>query len=320
MASELRFDQKVAVITGAGNGLGRSHARLLGQRGASVVVNDPGGDAFGDGGSSEVADRVVEEIKDGGGDAVASYDSVEVGEKIIECALDTFGRVDVVVNNAGIVRDQSFAKMTDEDWNRIQAIHLRGCFKVTRAAWPHMRDQEYGRIVNTSSAAGIYGNFGQANYSAAKLGVFGMARTLAIEGRRRNILVNAIAPVAASRLTEKVLPAELVAALDPKDVSALIAFLCHESCEESGALFEVGGGFFAKLRWERAAGKTFRIGRRISPEAVREAWPSITSFEETTHPVDIVAAMAPIIANVNYGTDKGGNEPIDLARISHEIP
>ena len=254
MANELRYDGKVAIVTGAGAGLGRSHALLLASRGASVVVNDLGGSAHGEGKSSSAADRVVEEIRAAGGKAVANYDSVENGESIVKTALDSFGRIDIVINNAGILRDTSFAKMTDQDWDLIYRVHVLGSYRVTAAAWPHMRDQGYGRIVFTSSAAGIYGNFGQANYSMAKLGIVGFASTLALEGRKRNVCVNTIAPIAGSRMTETVLPKELIDALRPEYVSPLVAYLCHESCEDTGGLFEVGGGFIGKLRWERTRG------------------------------------------------------------------
>src|SRR6266545_3914601 len=243
MSQELRFDDRVAIVTGAGNGLGRSHALLLASRGAKVVVNDLGGGIRGEGQSQNAADRVVEEIASAGGTAVADYHSVEDGAAIVTRALDAFGRIDIVVNNAGILRDVSFAKMSQEDWDLVYRVHVLGAFRVTHAAWPHMREQKYGRIVMTASAAGIYGNFGQANYSMAKLGLLGLSNTLAIEGRKKNVLVNTIAPIAGSRLTETVLPKELTDALKPELVSPLVAYLCHESCEETGGLFEVGGGF-----------------------------------------------------------------------------
>src|SRR3954463_9512521 len=173
MAKELRFDGKVAIITGAGNGLGRSHALLLAGRGAKVVVNDLGGSAFGAGKSSAAADKVVEEIRAAGGEAVANHDSVEDGAKIVQSALDSFGRLDIVINNAGILRDTTFHKMTEQDWELIYRVHLLGAFRVTHAAWPHLRDAGYGRILFPSSAAGLYGNFGQANYSTAKPGLVG---------------------------------------------------------------------------------------------------------------------------------------------------
>src|SRR4029453_19093805 len=173
MANELRFDGRVAIVTGAGGGLGRSHALLLASRGAKVVVNDLGGSMHGGGQSATPAQKVVEEIKASGGDAIANADSVEDGAKIVQAALDTWGRIDIVVNNAGILRDTTFHKMSQEDWDLIYRVHVLGSFRVTHAAWPHLRDQGYGRIIMTASAAGIYGNFGQANYAMAKLGLVG---------------------------------------------------------------------------------------------------------------------------------------------------
>jgi len=207
---ELRFDGKVAVVTGAGAGLGRAYAHLFARLGASVVVNDLGGSAFGGGASTKAADVVVEEIRKFGGKAVANYDSVEDGDKVIETAVKAFGRVDILVNNAGILRDKSFQRATDEDWDLIQRVHVRGTYKVTKAAWDLMQQQNYGRIINTSSAVGLYGNFGQANYSAAKAGILGFSLALALEGAKNNILVNTICPNAGTRLTATVMPEEMV--------------------------------------------------------------------------------------------------------------
>ena len=305
---------RVVIITGAGNGLGKSHALMFAARGARVVVNDLGGRHDGTGKGSAAADAVVAEIREKGGQAVANYDSVEDGDKIVQTAMDTWGRVDVVVNNAGILRDTSFQKMTQDDWDLIYRVHVLGSYRVTHAAWNvkgGMRDQGYGRVIMTSSAAGIYGNFGQANYSMAKLGIVGLAQTLAIEGRKRNILVNAIAPIAGSRMTETVLPPNLIAALRPEYVSPLVVWLSHESCTETGALFEVGGGFYAKLRWERAEGKTFKLGRNLGPEDIRKHFALITSFEKTTHPTDITNSMQPILANLD-SKSRGGNDLIDV--------
>jgi len=321
MAQDLRFDGKVVIVTGAGNGLGRSHALLFGSRGAKVVVNDLGGGHTGGGKSSAAADKVVEEIKAAGGDAVANYDSVEDGDKIVQSALDHFKRIDIVINNAGILRDVSFPKMSQEDWDLIYRVHVLGAFKVTHAAWPHLRDQAYGRVIFTASAAGIYGNFGQANYAMAKLGLHGLAQTLALEGAKKNVRVNTIAPIAGSRMTETVLPKEILDALKPELVSPLVAYLAHESCEETGSLFEVGGGFYAKLRFERAEGKTFRLGRAVSPEAVKSSFSAITSFEKSTHPANITASMAPIMSNVQAGPSKGGNDLIDVdLALGYEMP
>ena len=321
MTDQLRFDGKVVIVTGAGGGLGRSHALLFGARGAKVVVNDLGGSAHGEGKSSTMADQVVSEIVDAGGEAVASYDSVEDGEKIVQTALDAFGRIDVVVNNAGILRDVSFHKMSDDDWDLVYRVHVRGSYAVTKAAWPHMREQRYGRVIMTASAAGIYGNFGQANYAMAKLGLVGFANTLAVEGRKRGVFVNTIAPLAGSRLTETVLPEDMIEALDPAYVSPLVAWLCHEGCEETGGLFEVGGGFFGKLRWERALGKMYRTGRPISIEDVRGNWGVIAGFEKTEHPGSIQESMQPIVENLQRGPSKGGNELIDVDEaLGYEFP
>ena len=210
--SELRFDGKVAIITGAGNGLGREYALLLGKRGAKVVVNDIGGSVQGDAGKAAAnpADLVVAEIKKNGGQAVANYDSVEFGDKIVKTAVDAFGTVDIVINNAGILRDVSFQKMSDLDWDLIMKVHLKGAFSVTRAAWNIMKKNGYGRIVNTGSSSGIYGSFGQANYSTAKLGLWGFTQSLAKEGEKRNIRTNCIAPLAGTRMTATVMPAEVL--------------------------------------------------------------------------------------------------------------
>jgi len=284
------YDGKVAIVTGAGNGLGKSHALLLASRGAKVVVNDYGTSTHGEGKDKSAADIVVAEIMEAGGTAVANYDSVEDGARLVETAMDSFGRVDIVVNNAGFLRDTSFHKMSEDDWMSIMNVHLNGSFRVARAAWPYLREQRYGRIVNTASAAGIYGNFGQVNYSSAKLALHGMTQALAIEGRSRNILVNTIAPAAASRLTDTVISREQTKALKPDLVSPIVAYLCHDSSTETGSLFEAGAGWFGKLRWERTLGKN--LGNKISPEDVAENWDAITNFENATHPSDIASAFA----------------------------
>jgi 3-hydroxyacyl-CoA dehydrogenase/3a,7a,12a-trihydroxy-5b-cholest-24-enoyl-CoA hydratase len=310
--ADLRFDNRVVIVTGAGNGLGRSHALLFASRGAKVVVNDLGGGHTGGGKSSAAADKVVEEIKAAGGEAVANYDSVEDGVKIVQTALDTWKRVDVVINNAGILRDTSFQKMSQEDWDLIYKVHVLGSYRVTKAAWDHMREAGYGRIIMTASAAGIYGNFGQANYSMAKLGLHGFAQTLAIEGKKKGVLVNTIAPIAGSRMTETVLPPDLIAALKPEYVSPLVAYLAHESCEENGSLFEVGGGFIGKLRWERAEGTLFRLSRPLTPEQVKAKWSVIGDFGKSTHPANVTESMQPILNNLGTAKGKGGNEFIDV--------
>lgn len=285
MSQELRFDGRVAIVTGAGGGLGRSHALLLASRGAKVVVNDLGSTMKGEGTSSSAADQVVEEIKAMGGEAVANYDSVEHGSKIVQTALDAFGKLDILINNAGILRDVSFVKMTDEDWIKIHNVHLFGAYSVTHAAWPHLRENNYGRVVMTTSASGIYGNFGQANYAAAKLGLFGLTQSLALEGSKYNILVNAIAPLAGSRMTETIMAPEVIAALKPEYVSPLVAYLCHDSFRETGGLYEVGAGWMAKLRWQRTQGAFLPTeADGFSPEDVAAHWEKITDWTDAQNP------------------------------------
>ncbi|MEM1113066.1 MAG: SDR family NAD(P)-dependent oxidoreductase [Pseudomonadota bacterium] len=317
---ELRFDGQVAVITGAGNGLGRSHALLLASRGAKVVVNDLGGDIHGDGKrSSAAADAVVEEIRAAGGEAVANYDSVEEGEKIIDTALAAFGRVDIVINNAGILRDTSFGSMSGTDWELILGVHLNGCYRVTKAAWPVMKEQGYGRVIMTTSAAGLYGNFGQANYSAAKLGALGLANTLSIEGAKNNIHVNTIAPIAGSRLTATVLPQNVLDALEPEGVSAAVAWLCHADCEDNGEVFEVGAGYVGKLRWQRTTGGMLDPHRKITPERIVARWQKVGDFSEVDYP-ELATDVFGLVLNNADNPPLGGNEFIDIdAALQDEI-
>jgi 3-hydroxyacyl-CoA dehydrogenase/3a,7a,12a-trihydroxy-5b-cholest-24-enoyl-CoA hydratase len=290
--SEARFDGRVVLITGAGNGLGRAYARAFAARGAKVLVNDLGGIAHGGGRDPSVAQAVVDEIRSLGGEAAANGDAVEDGARIVQSTLDHFGRIDVVINNAGILRDAAFHNMTEEDWDTILRVHLKGSFQVTRAAWPYLRSQRYGRIVMTASAAGVYGNFGQANYAAAKHGLFGLAQTLAIEGRARNILVNTIAPLAASRLTATVLPKEVLAAIKPELVVPLLLLLSSEACNSTGALLEVGGGCIARLRWERSSPIVLPVAEGFMPEQVMAQWQTIQSFSAADHPATLADSFA----------------------------
>ena len=295
--SELRFDDKVIVITGAGKGLGRAYARFFASRGAKVVANDTGCDVHGDGVDKSVIDAVVSEIKKNGGDAVASYDSAEDGDKIIKTALDAYGKIDVLINNAGILRDVSFAKMTSEDWDRIFAVHAKGTFACSRAVWNTFREQKHGKIINTSSGAGIYGAFGQCNYSSAKLAIHGFTQALAKEGESRNIKVNTIAPIAGTRMTETVLSKELIDALRPEYVVPLVAYLAHDSWEETGGLFEVGAGYVAKLRWERTLGKAYKYSE-FTPEAVARDWEAITDFSKFENPESLNDTLRNMMNNV----------------------
>ncbi|MBX3184954.1 MAG: SDR family oxidoreductase [Polyangiaceae bacterium] len=278
--ADIRFDNRVAIVTGAGGGLGRSHALLLASRGAKVVVNDLGGSFDGQGSSQSMADKVVEEIRAAGGEAVASYDGVDTlegAEKIVAKAKEAFGKLDIVINNAGILRDVSFVKMTIEDWDKVLQVHLTGTMNVSKAAWGLLRDNKFGRVVNTTSAAGLYGNFGQANYSAAKLGIVGLSNTLAIEGAKYDIKVNTIAPIAKSRMTETVMPPEVLEKLLPEYVSPLVAYLASEGCASSGEVYAVGGGYISRVAIVEGAG----VGlKQHSPEDVASAWEQISDLSK----------------------------------------
>ena len=298
MSDAVRFDDKVVIVTGAGGGLGRAHALLFAQLGAKVVVNDLGGSTHGEGANASAADRVVAEIREAGGSAVANHDSVTDGEKIVQQAMDSFGRIDVVVNNAGILRDKSFHKMEDTDWELVYKVHVEGAYKVTRAAWEHLREQQYGRVIFTSSTSGIYGNFGQSNYGMAKLGLYGLTRTLAIEGRKSNILVNAIAPTGGTRMTEGLIPPQVFEQLKPELVSPLVVFLASQACQETGSLFEVGGGWMGKVRWERSLGVGFDPRAGFSPQDVADNFAHICDFAGAAHPKDNIEAMKEMLANL----------------------
>ncbi|MDG1583308.1 SDR family oxidoreductase [Pseudomonas sp. GOM6] len=298
MSDAIRFENQVVIVTGAGGGLGRAHALLFAKHGAKVVVNDLGGSTHGEGANASAADKVVAEIRAAGGEAVANHDSVTEGGKIVQCALDSFGRVDVVVNNAGILRDKSFIKMEDADWDLVYKVHVEGAYKVTHAAWPHLREQGFGRVIFTASTSGIYGNFGQSNYGMAKLGLYGLTRTLAIEGRKNNVLVNAIAPTGGTRMTEGLIPPQVFEQLKPELVSPLVVYLGSEQCKDTGGLYEVGGGWVGKVRWERSLGAGFdpRVG--FSPEDVAASWKQIGDFEGAVHPDDNVTALREMMANL----------------------
>jgi NAD(P)-dependent dehydrogenase (short-subunit alcohol dehydrogenase family) len=273
--ADLGFDGKVAIITGAGGGLGRQHALALAGRGALVVVNDLGGAVDGSGSDAGAAQRVVDEIKAAGGDAVADTNSVatpEGGEAIVQTALDAFGRVDIVINNAGILRDKTFHNMEPDLLDPVLDVHLRGAFHVTKPAWVHLREQRSGRVISTSSAAGIFGNFGQTNYGAAKMGLVGLTRVLAVEGARYGIHANAIAPLARTRMTEDILGG-MADQLAPELVTPLVVYLAHDACDATGRVFSVGGGRVAEVFIGETNGW---FDRHPTPEAVAANWATIT--------------------------------------------
>lgn len=291
------FDGRVAIVTGAGGGLGRSHALTLAARGARVVVNDLGGARDGTGTGSEMADRVVDEIREVGGEAIANYDGVhtwEGGEGIVAAALDEWGHVDIVVNNAGILRDVTFHKMDQAQLDAVIKVHLYGAFHVTRAAWPHFREQAYGRVVNTTSGSGLYGNFGQSNYSAAKMGLVGLTRTLAHEGARYNINANAIAPIATSRMTEDILAEQLQVKLLPEEVSPLVAWLCAEACTSTGRIYSVGGGYVARVAIVEGTPLTFAQTPTVDDVAAR--FDQLDALGD--HPVEITEGVTEQTATI----------------------
>lgn len=282
---EIRFDDRVAIITGAGGGLGRTYALELAKRGAKVVVNDLGGARDGSGkGSSSAADKVVEEIKKAGGEAVANYDNVATakgGENIVKSALKAFGKVDIVINNAGILRDKSFLKMEPENWDAVMAVHLQGAYNVTRPAFKVMKENGYGRIIMTTSAAGLYGNFGQTNYSSAKMALVGFMNTLKLEGGKYDIKVNTIAPIAASRLTEDIMPPDIFAKMAPEYVSAMTLYLCSDRCPVNGNIYNAGMGFFNRAAVITGPGVVLAGGEDGFPtaEAIRDNLPRISSLK-----------------------------------------
>jgi len=265
--TDITFDGRVAIITGAGGGLGRSHALALAERGASIVVNDLGGAVDGSGGSSSAAQLVVDEIIAAGGTAVANHDSVataEGGEAIVASAVEAFGRVDIVINNAGILRDKAFHKMETAMIDAVIDVHLKGAFNVTKPAFILMREQGFGRIISTTSASGLFGNFGQANYGAAKAGLVGLTRVLAQEGAMHGIKANAIAPIALTRMTEGIL-GDLSSQVSPETVSPMVVYLASEACEETGHVYSVAGGRVARIMIMEAPGVVFDD---LSPEAI----------------------------------------------------
>ena len=277
----LDFKDKVAIVTGAGGGLGRCHALALAQRGASVVVNDLGGTVDGSGGSSEAANKVVEEITKAGGKAISNGASVTDDQGVanmVKQTIDTFGRIDILVNNAGVLRDKSFAKMTLKDYEFVLQVHLMGTVKPTQAVWNIMKDQQYGRIVVTTSSSGLYGNFGQSNYGAAKLGVVGFMNTLKLEGEKNNVRINAIAPVAYTRMTANLMPPEAEQMLTPESVTPGVVYLVSADAP-TGQVLCAGAGVFSLAQIQESHGVF--LGREdLNPEKVAENWQAITDMSK----------------------------------------
>jgi NAD(P)-dependent dehydrogenase (short-subunit alcohol dehydrogenase family) len=299
---DIDFKGKVAIVTGAGAGLGKTYALELAKRGCKVVVNDLGGARDGSGASHGPAQDVVDEIKKAGGEAAPNYDNVatiEGGQGIVKTAVDAFGKVDIVINNAGILRDKSFLKMEPEIWDLVIAVHLRGAYCVTQPAFAIMKEQNYGRVVLTTSGAGLYGNFGQTNYCSAKMGLIGFMNALKIEGAKYNIKVNTIAPVAASRLTEDVMPPEFFAKLKPEFITPLVAYLASEENQDSGYIFNCGMGWYSRSAIVMGNGTLIGDGNReIKAEEIRDNWKKITDLsggKEVGSVQETFGAMLPLI-------------------------
>jgi NAD(P)-dependent dehydrogenase (short-subunit alcohol dehydrogenase family) len=302
--AEVRFDDRVAVVTGAGGGLGREYALLLASRGAKLVINDLGGAFDGTGSGHTAAEQVCQEIKDAGGEAVPNFDSVadwEGASNIIKTAIDAYGKIDILVNNAGILRDKSFLKMEMEDYEKVIAVHLNGTFFCSKAAFPHMRESAYGRIISAASAAGVYGNFGQANYGAAKMGIVGLMHVLKQEGAKYNIMANVIVPVAGTRMTATVLPPNLLEILKPEYVAPLVAWACSENCSFSGYTFTAGGGYFSRTAFMEGPGVMFDVNKPITLEMIDENIDKITSLDGAVPYGSATEQTGAILGRMNIG-------------------
>lgn len=318
---EIRFDDRVAIVTGAGAGLGRIYALELAKRGAKVIANDLGGARDGSGkGSKGPADGVVDEIKNLGGEAVANYDSVatvEGGKNIVKSAIEAFGTVDIVINNAGILRDKSFLKVEPENWQIVIDVHLNGAYNVSHPAYAVMKKKGYGRILMTTSAAGLYGNFGQTNYTSAKMGLVGLMNTLKLEGAKYNIKVNTIAPVAASRLTGDILPPEFLEKLKPELVAPLALYLVSEQCPVSGNIYNVGMGCFNRAAMVTGPGAVVGDGREIpSPEQILSQWKKITSIEGAKEYQNITEQIGDLLTAFSQPVEKSAGSGQGFSTVS----
>lgn len=291
---DVRFDGRVAIITGAGHGLGRMYALELARRGAKVVVNDLGGSTDGTGESHSAADAVVAEVLAAGGEAVASYDSVTTvqgGERIVQTAIEHFGKLDILINNAGIIRDRGFVKMIPEDWEAVLAVHLQGAYNVTRPAFTAMRQNGYGRIVMVTSSAGLFGNAGQTNYCTAKMGLVGLMNALKLEGEKYNIKVNAVAPTAVTRLSEDFVPSDFVDKLRPDYVAPLVAYLVSDQCNDTGLIMNAGMGLYGRTAVVSSPGIRIADDDNVPMvEDIQRKWSQIKSLEGAQEHVSLSAA------------------------------
>ena len=299
------FEGRTVIVTGAGNGLGRNHAIEFARRGANVVVNDFGGARDGTGGSSEAAEKVVAEIEAAGGTAMANGANVADEAQVramVDAAVERFGAVDVLVNNAGILRDRSFGKMTREEWDAVVAVHLTGTATCCLAVWNGMKERGYGRIVNTTSTSGIYGNFGQANYGAAKAGVVGLMNTLSIEGAKNDIRVNCISPTAATRMTEDIMPPEMLQSLDPRWVTPAVLFLASDDAPRRTIML-AGGGGYAVAKLMEGEGVYLAEDER-TPETLAARFDELTDMSNAQEMMDGNSHVAKIVAMAQAGGAK----------------
>ncbi len=280
---KINYDGRVAIVTGAGQGIGRTYALELAARGAKVVVNDLGGARDGAGSDPSAADKVVEEITAAGGTAVANHDSVATmagGKNIVQTALDAYGKVDILINNAGILRDKSFLKMSEEEWDTVIGVHLKGAFCVTQPAVKVMKENNYGRVVFTASVSGLYGNFGQTNYGAAKMGLIGIMNSLKQEVSKYNIKVNTIAPTAWSRMTSDIFPPEFEEKMNPRFNEPMVLYLCSEENSVTGNIFAMGAGWYGRSAVVSGDGVCLGDAKRpISVEEIRDNIEKISDLE-----------------------------------------
>ena len=278
------FAGQVVLVTGASRGLGKAFAQCLAAANAHVVVNSTG--------TSNAGDEVVAAIRANGGQAVHIPLQAEDGDRLVEAVVAECGGVHAIVHNAGFVRDKTLRKMTDEQWDQVQNVHLKAAFKMVRAAWPHFAEQGSGRLVFISSSAGLYGNFGQGNYNAAKMGLWGLCQTIALEGAQANICANVVAPFGATELNSANMPEERKALIKTEYVAPLVGYLAHTLCQETGGIFEASGGSFKKVRLERTAGLRLDRSQPMTIDAIAAGWPQLVDFEQSEHPTDMREALA----------------------------
>ena len=277
----IRFDERVVIVTGAGGGLGREHAIEFAKRGARVVVNDLGGSVDGNG-ASDSANAVVEHIKSNGGQAIANGASVtdlDAVKDMVQQTMNKWGRIDILVNNAGILRDKSFHKVSHDDFNLVMDVHFQGTFNCTHTVFPIMREQQYGRIIFTSSSSGVFGNFGQTNYGSAKMAMIGLMNTLKIEGQNKNIFTNSITPVAYTRMTEGLIPEDFGKNLKPEFVTPAVMYLASDDAP-NGVIMAAGAGVFSRIFIHETMGVSLGMGEEMTPENIKANWDKISDMSD----------------------------------------